>query len=118
MDESGKDLEFARKYELPDLIAGSEMRRKLESLMAEKVELTRKADADKAELTRQLEDITRSRTDELATHKATLDEIVRKLEVAEARIKELESKAPSRTLNNRLDIVSPASILGGEVARS
>ena len=106
-----------------------ELEQKLAALETEKVELAKKADADKAELTKQLETVSKTRADEDSAHKAASDELTKKLAEATARITELEKQAappitkpgngdsaPNQTIE--LEIVTPARILNGEVSRA
>jgi hypothetical protein len=122
------DREKADKKEVEQMTDTKELEQKLAALETEKVELAKKADADKAELTKQLEAVSKTRADELAVQKATLDETVRKLAEAEAKITELGKKpATPQTIPGNgesglrsvaeLQVVTPAIIRNGEVSR-
>ena len=106
-----------------------ELEQKLAALEAEKVELVKKADTEKAELAKQLEAVSKSRVDEQAATKVANDELVKKLSEALARITELE-KTPTAPLtlpgngstpatpDIQLEVITPARVYGGEVSRA
>lgn len=75
-------LEEARKEK--------ELEQKLVTLELEMAELLKKADAEKMELTKQLEAVTKSKTDEDSAHKLAVDEMSKKLAESETRIRALQ----------------------------
>ncbi len=83
-----------------------ELEQRIAALETEKAELAKKADADKAELTKQLEAVSKSRADEVAAQKAILDETVKKLAEAEVKIRGLEGhpdRWQTREIEDRRD---------------
>ena len=67
-----------------------ELEQKLVALEFEMAELAKKADAEKVELTKQLEAVTKSKDDEESAHKAVVEEMTKKLAEYEMQVKELE----------------------------
>ncbi|MFH0777379.1 MAG: hypothetical protein V2A71_01985 [Candidatus Eisenbacteria bacterium] len=105
-----------------------ELEQKLAAPETEKAELAKKADADKAELTKQLETVSKTRADEESAHKEAVKAMEAKITDYETRIKELEkTPAPPRTLPGtgeekppmiQLEVITPARIWNGEVSRA
>jgi DNA repair exonuclease SbcCD ATPase subunit len=105
-----------------------ELEEKLAALETEKVELTKKAGADMAELTKQLETVSKARGDEDVAHKEAIKAFEAKVADYETRIKALEkSPEPPKTRPGtgeairqtmELEVLSPARIVNGEVSRA
>lgn len=104
-----------------------ELEEKLAALETEKVELTKKAGTDMAELTKQLETVSKARGDEDVAHKEAVKAFEAKIADYETRIKELEktAKRPTSlpgtgadTQLMQLEVLTPATIRNGDVTRS